>query len=259
MGYLMYFKTVQANALRTLIEVLKDVLNDINIVFDNTGIKIMSMDGSHVALIHMKLEAEKFEDYSCPEKLNVGICITSLYKLMKTVNNSDTIAMFISEKNPNELAIKIENADKNTSTTFTLKLLDIDADDLNIPDVDINCIVTMPSNDFQRMCRDMINIGDTVEISSIENGLKFKCDGDFASQETVIGETTHGLSFCKKDDESVITGKYALKYINLFTKSTNLCNTIELYLKPDYPLILKYAVANLGEMRFCLAPKADVN
>ena len=118
MKYLMYFKTVQANALRTLIEVLKDVLNDINIVFDKSGIKIMSMDGSHVALIHMKLEAEKFEEFICPEKMNIGICVSSLYKLMKTVSNSDTIAMYIAEHNSNELAIKIENADKNTSTTF---------------------------------------------------------------------------------------------------------------------------------------------
>ena len=122
----MFFKTVQANALRTLIEVLKDVLNDININFDSSGIKIMSMDGSHVALIHMKLEAEKFEEYTCPNKINIGLCVSSLYKLMKTASNSDTIAMYITEDKPNELSIKIENADKNTSTIFTLKLLDIE-------------------------------------------------------------------------------------------------------------------------------------
>lgn len=256
MAYLMYFKTVQSNALRTLIEVLKDVLNDVNIAFDNTGIKIMAMDGSHVALIHMKLNAEKFEEYQCDEKVNVGVCISSMFKLIKTVSNSDTVSMFITKENPNELGIKIENADRNSSTTFMLKLLDIDSDDLNIPDVDINCIVTMPSNDFQRMCRDMLNIGDIVTITSNEEGLTFKCEGDFATQETIIGETMHGLSFYKKDDME-ISGKYALKYINLFTKSTNLCNTIELYLKPNYPLILKYSVANLGEIRFCLAPKNE--
>jgi proliferating cell nuclear antigen len=256
MTYLLYFKTVQSNALRTLVEVLKDVLNDINIVFDETGIKIMAMDGSHVALIHMKLDADKFEEYTCPKKINVGVCVSSLYKLMKTTNNSDTVSMFINEKNSNELGISIENADKNTSTTFMLKLLDIDVDDLKIPDVDISCIVTMPSNDFQRMCRDMTNIGDTIEITNRNDGLLFKCEGDFASQETIIGETTHGLSFSKKNSEN-ITGRYGLKYINLFTKSTNLCNTIELYLKPQYPLILKYSVANLGEIRFCLAPKAE--
>ena len=256
MTRILEFKTVQSNALRTLVEVLKDVLNDINIEFDETGMKIMAMDGSHVALIHMKLHAEKFESYYCAEKLGVGISMTAWYKLMKTVNNSDTVSMFIDSDNNHELGITIENADKNSCTTFMLKLLDVDDDELNIPDVEINCIVTMPSNDFQRMCRDMLNIGDTVELTSTNEGLLFRCNGDFARQETLIGETTHGLTFNKKDDE-VITGKFALKYINLFTKSTNLCNTIELYLKPDYPLILKYNVANLGEIRFCLAPKCE--
>ena len=256
MTRLMEFKTVQSNAFRTLIEVLKDVLNDVNILFDKTGIKIMAMDGSHVALIHMKLYAEKFEHYTCTDKINVGVSMSAWYKLMKTVSNSDTVSMFIDSDNTHELGITIENADKNSCTTFMLKLLDVDEEELVIPDVEINCVVTMPSNDFQRMCRDMFNIGDTVELTSTNEGLLFKCNGDFARQETLIGETTHGLTFNKKDDE-VITGKFALKYINLFTKSTNLCNTIELYLKPDYPLILKYNVANLGEIRFCLAPKCE--
>ena len=216
----------------------------------------MAMDGSHVALIHMKLHADKFEHFYCNERINVGLSISAWYKLMKTVNNSDTVSMFIDTDNNHELGITIENADKNSCTTFMLKLLDVDEDELNIPDVEINCVVTMPSNDFQRMCRDMLNIGDTVELTSTNDGLLFRCNGDFARQETLIGETTHGLTFNKKDDE-VITGKFALKYINLFTKSTNLCNTIELYLKPDYPLILKYNVANLGEIRFCLAPKCE--
>ena len=256
MTRILEFKTVQSNALRTLIEVLKDVLNDINIVFDHSGIKIMAMDGSHVALIHMKLDADKFEYYKCDEKLNVGVCMSSWFKLMKTVSNNDTVGMFIDDQNRNELGIKIENADKNSSTVFMLKLLDINNEELNIPNVDINCIVTMPSNEFQRMCRDMSNIGDTVEILSDDEGLHFKCEGDFAKQETLIGEAKHGLVFNKRDDE-IISGKFALKYINLFTKSTNLCNTIELYLKPKYPLILKYNVANLGTIKFCLAPKAE--
>ena len=256
MGRILEIQTVQSSAIRTLVEVLKDVLNDINVQFDETGVKIMAMDGSHVALIHMKLFAQKFEYYHCPNKINAGICMGSLFKLIKTVGNNDTIRFYIEEDNCDQLCINIENADKNSSTLFRLKLLDIDNEELNIPDVEINCIVTMPSNDFQRMCRDMANIGDNVIIQSDSEGLRFICEGDFASQETLIGEANHGLVYNKKDDE-VIRGKFAIKYINLFTKSTNLCNTIELYLKPEYPLILKYNVANLGEIRFCLAPKMD--
>ena len=53
--YFLYMTTVQSGAIRTLVEVLKEVLNDVNIVFDETGARITAMDASHVALIHMKL------------------------------------------------------------------------------------------------------------------------------------------------------------------------------------------------------------
>ena len=112
----------------------------------------------------------------------------------------------------------------------------------------------MPSNDFQRLCRDMLNISDTIEITSCDNSLKLKCEGEFACQETVIGETTHGLAFTKK--ANLVGGKYSLKYINLFTKSTNLSSTLDIYLKNNFPLMLKYNVANLGEIMFVLASKS---
>ena len=177
---------------------------------------------------------------------------------MKTVSNSDTITMFMDETNTDQLHISVRNSEKNSITNFSLKLLDIDEEELEIPDVDIDCIVTMNSNEFQKLCRDMTNIKDTITITSEGDKITFSCEGDFAKWETIIGETSHGLSFNKQTDD-YISAEYSLKYINLFTKSTNLCNTIELYLKPNYPLIMKYNVGNLGEIRFCLAAKAELD
>ena len=46
-------------------------------------------------------------------------------------------------------------------------------------------------------------------------------------------------------------------YLILFTKCTNLCNQINLYIKNDYPLIIKYTVASLGTIKLCLAPNTN--
>ena len=82
------------------------------------------------------------------------------------------------------------------------------------------------------------------------NQLIFSCNGDFASQETCIGETNSGLSFIQNESpDEIVQGIFALKHLVLFGKCTNLCNSIELYLKNDYPLIIKYAVASLGEIK----------
>ena len=55
--------------------------------------------------------------------------------------------------------------------------------------------------------------------------------------------------------ELPITYIFSLKHLLLFTKCTNLSNNIELYIKNDYPMIIRYGVANLGEIKLCLSPK----
>ena len=49
-----------------------------------------------------------------------------------------------------------------------------------------------------------------------------------------------------------------LKFLLIFTKCTNLCNQVTLFLKNDYPIILTYQIANLGEIKLVLSPsKSD--
>jgi len=43
--YDVYLSTVSAGTIRTLSEALKEVLTDVNMYFDSTGIRIMCMDG----------------------------------------------------------------------------------------------------------------------------------------------------------------------------------------------------------------------
>ena len=62
----------------------------------------------------------------------------------------------------------------------------------------------MPSNEFNKICRDMINIGDVIEIKSIGAQLIFACKGEFAQQESILGETNNGLNFVKKIKEHLL-------------------------------------------------------
>jgi proliferating cell nuclear antigen len=54
-----------------------------------------------------------------------------------------------------------------------------------------------------------------------------------------------------------VQGVFSLKYLVLFTKCTNLSSSVEIYLKNDYPLIVKFLVASLGELKLCLSPNVE--
>ena len=257
-NYSLEIKTVQSAAFRVLTEALKEILTDANFEIDSTGIKVMAMDSSHTVLVHLKLNADNFEHYQCDSKKILGINMLNFFKLIKTMGNSDTLSLYLERDNESVLGIKIENSEKNTTTTYTLNLMDLHEENIQIPPAKFDSVITMPSVDFQKICRDMHNLAELLEIKSTENQLIFSCKGHFASQETSIGETNSGLSFVKNENpDEIVQGIFALKHLVLFSKCTNLCNSIELYLKNDYPLILKYSVASLGDIKLCLAPKCE--
>lgn len=250
MPNILELKTVQVTPFKILSEALKDLLTDTCIEFDETGMKIIAMDNSHIVLVHLKLEASKFEYYNCTKPLNVGINMLNFYKIIKTVHNNDILTIFMDEEHINHLGIKIENGDKNTKTFFKLNLLDLDNPHISIDSCKFNNIITLPSADFQKHIRDCAAISETIEIKNIKNQLIFSCKGDFCSQETILSDNKN-----ENDENSdIVQGIFKLKYLVLFTKCTNLCNTVELYIKNDYPLILKYGVASLGEIKLAIAP-----
>jgi proliferating cell nuclear antigen len=247
----MYLQTIQASALRTIFEVLKDIINDVNVYFTAQGIKVVSLDTAHVTLINMFLPAENFEEYSCETDIIAGINLSNMYKLLKSVTNNDSLRMKIDDHDI--LEIEIENTVKHSVTQFRLKLLDINEDDLSVPDIEMDLVTTLPSVDFQRIARDMANLATDISIVRRGHLLELSCEGDFADQKTVIE--------CGPPKEAEpIGGVYPLKYINMYTKATNLCSNVQLFQNsqnPKLPLIVRYAIANLGDVRFYLAQKME--
>ena len=254
MSNILELQTVQASSFRILIEALKEILTDANFEFDENGLKLVSMDSSHTVLVHLRLNADNFETYHCKNKIVIGINLINFYKLMKVMGNNDTLKLFIVEDNSSILNITIENSEKNSITKYKLNLMDLEEENIDVPPPSFESVITMPSVDFQKICRDMNNLAEEIEIKSVGNQLIFGCKGQFAEQETLVGSSTQGLTFIQ-DNDKIVQGVYDLKNLILFSKCTNLCNSVELYLKNDFPLIIKYTIASLGEIKLCLAPK----
>lgn len=255
-NYSLEVRTVQSSAFKILVEALKELLTDTCIEFDETGMKIMCMDHDHVVLVHLKLDAARFEHYYCESKIVIGVNMLNMYKLIRAINSNDILTLFIDSEDLNHLGIKIENGEKNTKTTYKLNLLDLDNEKISIDAADFNSLITLPSIDLQKIIRDMNNIADDVEIKNIDTQLILTCKGDFCCQETIIADNENGNAISSKNSDEIVQGVFSLKYLVLFTKCTNLCNTVELYLKNDYPLLVKYTVASLGHVTMALAPKA---
>lgn len=274
--YVLEMKTVQIAPVRTLMTALKDILLETNIIFNQeytdssgkvipAGIRVINMDKSHTILAHLFLDALKFEHFYCKyPKIVIGVNMLHLFKLINTIDNDDTLTIYIEEKDYSDgiveyLGLKFENGDIKQSKIQKLKLIEPDEEELDMPSVKFSSIINLPSTDFQKIIRDLSNISERLEIKSVGNELVFSCTGPFASCKISRSESDGITEFVKKcDDTSVIQGEFSLKNLSYFIKCTNLCNNIEMYLENDLPLVVKYNVASLGEVKLCVAPLPSV-
>ena len=213
MTKLLDVKTVQSSAFRILIEALKEILTDANMEFDDTGMKIMKMDSTHTVLVHLRLQAEDFEFYYCKQPIVLGVNMINLFKLIRTIGNDDTLNLYVEGENQGVLGICIENGEKNSVTNYKLNLMEIDEENIVVPPTTFDSVITLPSVDFQKIVKDMNNLSSEIEIKSYGNKLMFSCIGDFATQETIIGETLDGISFTKANPDEIIQGVFSTKHL----------------------------------------------
>jgi proliferating cell nuclear antigen len=118
------------------------------------------MDNSHVALVSMMLKSETFSPYRCDRNIALGINLTSLTKVLKAAQSADILTLK-AEDAPDVVNLVFESKDSDRISEYDIKLMDIDQEHLGIPDTEYAATVSMPSTEFQRICRDLSAISES--------------------------------------------------------------------------------------------------
>lgn len=181
---------------------------------------------------------------------------------MKNVTQNDTLQLFVKRDDYDRAGIRIQNAEKGAVHEFYIKLMDLDDNDINIPETEFTSSISMPSSDLHSLCKQYKEFADTIEIKSFGDQVIFSFEGDETTGKSILHNNVNGLIVQKgsdNDDDEIVQAKFILRYLELFSKAYNLSNTVEILLKNDYPMVLKYSIADLGTLKYCLAPMAEDN
>jgi len=256
-------RLLQGNVLKKLMDSIKDLVNEANFDCSSAGISLQAMDSSHVSLVALFLRAEGFQHFRADRNISLGINLASMAKILKCAGNDDIITLK-AEDSGDQVTFMFEAPKQARISHFSLKLMDIDSEHLGIPDTEYKCVVKMPSSEFQRICREISVIGDTVKIAASKEGVKFSVSGDMGNgsiickQNPAVDEEEEPITI-KCEDEIALT--FALRYLNFFAKATPLYDTVVLKMSPDVPLVVEYKIGDkendIGHIRFYLAPNIE--
>ena len=249
----------QASILKRVLDSVKELVSDANFDCNDSGISLQAMDNSHVALVSLQLKEDMFEPFRCDRNIALGINLNSLSKVLKCANNDDIITIKADDE-PDTLNMQFENGKSERFSEYDLKLMDIDQEHLGIPDTEYACTITMPSNEFARITRDLQALSESVKIECNKDGITFSCEGDIGNGSVTIKpnagtEEKEGTATTIELTEPV-TLTFSLKYLVNFTKATPLSDSVTLSMSEEIPLLVEYGLGSQGShLRFFLAPK----
>merc|ERR1712000_701210 len=205
----------------------------------------------------MMLKAESFSPYRCDRNVALGLNLTSLTKVLRAAQNEDILTIK-AEDAPNVLNLVFESSESDRLSEYDLKLMDIDQEHLGIPDTEYAATIAMPSNEFRRICTDLMAMSESVVIEASKDGVKFACSGDIGNGSVMLRTHTD----LDKPDNNVaieltepVSLTFSLKYLVNFCKAVGLSNQVKICLSNEVPLLVEYTIAGSSHLRFYLAPK----
>ncbi|KNC51754.1 proliferating cell nuclear antigen [Thecamonas trahens ATCC 50062] len=251
----------QGDLLKKILEAVKDLVTDANFDCSSTGISLQAMDSSHVSLVSLLMRADGFDHFRCDRNISIGLNLLAMSKVVRCVGNNDAVTMK-ADDNGDLVTLMFESQDGSKVSDWQLRGLDIDSERLGIPSTDYSSVVTMPSAEFARICRDLSVIGDTVVITTTKEGVTFASKGELGTGKIALRQSaaidddadSPGVSI---ELQEPVSQSFALRYLSFFTKATPLAPTVTISMSNGVPLVVEYPVGDMGHIRFYLAPKVE--
>ena len=242
-------RTEEAYTIKSLSEVLQNILTDVCFTFNKDGIKLLTVDNKKPPqlLVHLKLGGEAFHEYICPKPLSVGINLQHLYKMLKSIKKKDTIELFILKSEPGLLNINTIQSDTNQPVTSQIKIQKLNQIDVNIP-TDYGHPVHISTGTYQKMCKDMLSVSSTIHVYSKGSHLRFSCEVENMYKRAVpFGEHDEDSN----DDE--YEDKFYTKSLNQLIKVSGLNTRMQVYIPlsdsaEEMPLKIGINAGQLGKL-----------
>merc|ERR1711985_61962 len=122
------------------------------------------------------------------------------------------------------VSFQCESSAEDRIADFDLKLMEIESEHMEIPEQQYKVVVKMPSAEFLKVCRDLKEFGETMQINASKEGIRFSVQGGVGTGNVVLKPRE-----ADKPEERValtvheaVTATFALRYLVTFAKAAPL-------------------------------------
>ncbi len=216
------------------------------------GIKLRSMDPSHVAMVDFEWQKTAFEEYTCIEPTKIRVNIASMLKLLKRVGSDEILEMLYDEKTRKlNLTLKGKMMRK-----FTMPTLDPAQEEVPTPKITFNSKVKLTTSTFRDIIEDVQAVSDNVRLEATSDKLTAAATTELSSAVIELDKGSEMLLGLEVKEPSKAT--FNLNYLSEITKagaSTSEIVTVEF--SSNMPIRLEFDIPQQGRLLYYLAPRIE--
>jgi len=244
----MLIKLENPALLSKVVEIISELVTEVRLKVNEFGMSIIAMDPANVAMVGFKIPKSAFSQFETNEEV-LGINLDNLKRILKRCGVGSSLIL---EKKENLLNIQIQDRIKRN---FSLSLIEIEAEDKNMPSLEFSSKVELSSIDLIASIEDCSVVSDACSfiIKDTQEGTsgKFIIEAkglDSARSEFSGDEAKIEAENCKS--------RYSLEYLQKFIKGGKLCEKTILNFANDHPLKMEFKTEHM-ELSFILAPRVE--
>lgn len=233
---------------RRSIEALKEFLPQAQIHCTETGLQIRGMDMNHVGFVDYFLSAKDCDVFRCPAPTTIGISTTILWKVLSAAGSADRLTFTQAGE-----WLQMSFVGEGRTSKFELPTLEIDAETVELPEMQYTALVKAKGADLAGPIRDLSLFGDSITLRLDDEGFHIRAEGDMGKGTLTLDPTDDREMTLEADS---VEKDYGMKYLQQIVKSCcSLATSMELAFDEDHPLRMTTRFGTESHFIAYLAPK----
>jgi|SRR6056297_1935523 len=247
-------KLSDSSVVKGIFDSVSSIISEVNMKIDENGINMAAMDLSHICLVSLDLKKEDFDEFEMDKPYELGINLEDMVKIIKRSGSKDEIT-FIHNPEEKRMVIEMKPPEAKKSRTFTLALIDLEGEDINLESLNAmefpnKC--SFPVTFLDEAIKDAEIFSEVLEID-IGDKLTFASNGNIGDMEYELEKEE--LDFHEFNEDG--KGIFAISFLKNILKVKSISDVLDMSLKSEAPLKLVFDILNSSQIMYYLAPRVE--
>src|SRR5438128_6867734 len=241
-----------ARLFRNLIGAISSLIEEADFNATPEGIKLRSMDPSHIAMVDFEWPKAAFDTYECTTPTRLRLSVSNLLKLLKRTHSDESIEIFYDEANK-KLNITLTN---KIVRKFITPTLEPSTEEVPTPKVPFSARVKLAAASLRDIIDDAQAISDNVRLEVSQEKFVVRAAGELTSALIELDKGSDAI--LELDVKEPAKATYNLNYLGeIIRAGSGASEVTSLEFSTNMPIKVEFEMPQQGKLLYYLAPRIE--